>query len=165
MPMANQYRLTEFGRAGEKWAAQELRRRGFDVELIGANSDFDLLVEGRVRGEVKAAVCSRGARGSGWRWQFSLRRHGLLVDEDVLFLLCYGEDLDGSPLATFVIPGDVLPGTLSKIDITSLDPATYRGAWARYREDWNQVANVLEHVPECGQLVLFRSMTEEEIPF
>lgn len=121
--------LEMFGKLGEEWVARELRRRGYAVQLIGESSNYDILLEGVARVEVKSAFLSTRRGGQG-RWQFSLRRRECDVDEDLLFLLCYedlGEDLDGDPEVVFVIPGDALPADLTKIDITSEDPRRYRG--------------------------------------
>ena len=161
--MTSYHELNEFGKLGEMWVVQELRRRGFVCEWIGKSSDYDLLIEGRARAEVKAAFCSPRPGNRQPRWQFSLRRHGLLVDEDLLFLLCW----DGLevPLATFIIPGSAVPETLSKIDITSSDPSAYRGQWAVYYEDWAQVNRIVSLLPMPEQLVLFREQRYEEIPF
>jgi len=157
------YPLAEFGKKGELWAAEELRRRGYVVEWIGGNSDYDLLLGGCARVEVKSAMLTRDLR-RGYRWQFSLRRHGLLVDEDVLFLLCWEGLEDGPPIAIFVIPGSAVDARLTKIEITSRDPRTYRGRWARYRGDWGQVRRVVERLP-AQQPVLFREQVQERIPY
>lgn len=160
--MSNRYALTEFGRHGERWVVQELRRRGYTVELISANSDYDLLVEGQARVEVKSATLTNGSRDRGQRWQFSLRRHNLSLDEELLFLLCY-HDLD-APLATFIIPNHALDADLSKIDITNPDPTAYAGKWAQYLDDWDQVARVVSQLP-ARKPTLFRELKEEIIPF
>ena len=73
-PSCKQVNLTEFGRMGERWVARKLRDLGFSVEEIGESSDCDLLVNVKMRVEVKAALPSLGAHGRGVRWQASLRR-------------------------------------------------------------------------------------------
>jgi len=157
------YPLTAFGEMGERWVVGELRRRGYVVEWIGGRSAYDLLIEGYARAEVKSATLAKNALRGGYRWQFNLRRHGLLVDEDVLFLLCW-EDLEGPPVAVFVVPGSAVYAQLSKIEITSRDPCTYRGRWSRYREDWGQVRQVVERLP-ARQRPLFRRRVQERVPF
>lgn len=159
--------LADFGEMGERWVARELRRRGFDVTWVADRSDYDLLISGRLRAEVKAATRSNGSgNGRQSRWQFSLRRHGLPLDEELLFLLCY-DDVTCDPVTVFVVPGDVLPERLSKIDITSYDPLTYRGKWARYREDWSQVGRMMRIAPPVAQPSLFRyaSVSVDDVPF
>ena len=155
--------LTGFGRVGEQWVIEQLRQRGYTVEWIGDNSDYDLLLEGQARAEVKSAFLTSGSRGNKGRWQFSLRRHGLAVDEDLLFLLCF-QDLETPPLAVFIIPGRALGPTLSKIDVTSADPTRYRGKWAQYRGDWSQVEGVIERL-SVSKPVLFRLEIKQKIPF
>lgn len=152
--------LTALGTLGEIWVARQLRQRGYTVELIGASSDFDLLVEGVIRVEVKSALPSAG--NGGVRYQFSLRRHGLSLDEELLVLLCY--HIAGAAPAAFIIPNHALPRDLTKIDITSPDPADYTGQWALYRNDWAQVSQIVA-ATACRKPELFRSRTEEPIPF
>jgi len=118
-----------------------------------------------VRGEVKSAFVTHkrvAGRYDGWGWQFSLRRNGKAVDEDLLFLVCY-EDV-GKPLATFIIPGDALDSRLSKIDITARDPRRYRGRWSIYCNDWSGVERVVNRAP-MHKHSLFRAVEDEAIPF
>ena len=149
-----------FGRIGERWVVQQLRQRGYVAEWISKSSDYDILLEGIARVEVKSAFVSPGSNG-GKRWQFSLRRHGLVVDEDLLFLLCY-DDLDEAPIGVFIIPGKEI-GMISKIDITHRDPYKYRGKWSHWRDAWLEVLRTVASLP-ARQPVLFRAM-EREIPF
>lgn len=162
MKIASRTDLEMFGKMGEAWVARELRRRGYAVELIGESSDYAILLEGVARVEVKSALLSNG-RGRRVRWQFSLRRRGNDVDEDLLFLLCY-KDLDSDPVAVFVIPGRALSAKLSKIDVTSRDPRRYRGKWARFRDAWLEVQRVVDDLP-ARQPALFRRRVEEPVPF
>jgi len=156
--------LTAFGEEGERWVVGFLRRRGYSVEWIGGNTDYDVLIEGCVKAEVKTATLSAGARGLGsGRWQFSLRRNGKLVDEHLLFLVCW-LDLDEDPVAVFVIPGRELDEELAKIDITTGNPEAYGGRWSRYYEAWEVVDQVLARVP-ARKPELFREEIQEEIPF
>lgn len=151
----------QFGKIGEQWVVQQLRQRGYAAEWIGECSDYDILLEGAARVEVKSAFVSPGSNGGG-RWQFSLRRHGLVVDEELLFLLCY-DNLDDPPSCVFVIPGEAV-GMISKIDITSSDPYKYRGLWARWRNAWQQVERAVAGL-SARQPVLFRAEAEGDIPF
>jgi len=163
--MTSRQSLNGFGEAGERWVAQELRERGLTVEWIGSRTDYDLLIEGCAKGEVKSAFLSDNSnhRGSG-RWQFSLRRNGVLVDEHVLFLVCY-QDLESDPLAVFVIPGDALDAELSKIDITSADPRDYGGQWARFRDAWDVVDRVVARLPARKPELIRPRVQDEEVPF
>jgi hypothetical protein len=162
--MTSREALNGFGEIGELWVAHQLRDRGLTVEWIGGTTEYDLLIEGCAKAEVKSALLSDNSNGRGnGRYQFSLRRHGVLVDEHVLFLVCY-QDLETDPLAVFVIPGDALDAELSKIDITSADPRDYGGQWAPYRDDWDVVDDVVASLP-ARKPALIRSRVEEEIPF
>lgn len=161
--MTRRERLEQFGELGERWAAGELRRRGFNVVWIGGNTDYDLLLEGVARVEVKSALLS-GRHGRGTcSWQFSLRRHGRLVDEELLLLLCF-DDLDAGPLAAFVIPGAAVPADLTKIHISSRDPRAYAGKWAAYRDAWHLVRPLVLCLYEKGrrQLAMLREVEIEE---
>jgi len=126
---------------GELWVVERLRRQGWMVEWVGPSSDYDILVEGCCRVEVKSAFVThrkRKERWDGWAWQFSLRRNGLLVDEDLLVLLCY-ERLYEPPVSVFVVPGCALDAEICKIDITSRDPGRYTGRWSVFRDSWDGV--------------------------
>jgi len=138
------YDLTEFGRNGERWVAEKLRGLGFAVEAYGGPNDFDLMVGGSVRVEVKTARVSQYRKGRGGAFQFSLRRHQLEVDEDLLILLCWRGDDD---VVAFVIPGMAVDNGLCKVTITSEDPFLYGGKWAKYRENWSQVGEIVESAP------------------
>lgn len=154
--------MEQVGKIGERWVVEDLRRRGYTAEWIGKSSDYDVLIEGAVRAEVKSALLGR-YRGNGYRWQFSLRRHGLDVDEDLLFLLCYDDLDEPPPVAVFIIPGNVLPRQLTQIDITSQNPREYRGKWQGYLDAWENVERVVGEV-RVTKPTLFRSRTEA-IPF
>jgi hypothetical protein len=154
--------LEAFGRLGERFVVEQLRRRGFTAELIGESSDYDILLEGRAKVEVKSAFLTEQHRGRG-RYQFSLRRHGAEIDEDILFLLCY-EDVEAAPIAVFVIPGHALPATLSKIDITSRNPRQYMGKWAPYLGAWDVVRRTVNRLP-FTKPDLFRTARPDAIPF
>jgi hypothetical protein len=137
---------------------------GHTVAWIGGSSDYDLLLEGVARVEVKSALRTENSnnRGSG-RYQFSLRRHGLEVDEELLVLLCY-EDLGEDPVAAFVIPGEAVDPERTKIDITRADPTAYTGKWAAYLEAWEEVGRVMRTTP-ATQPTLCRPEPVEVIPF
>ena len=151
---------SQFGQEGELYVADELRRRGYVVEWVGDHADYDLVIDGRVRAEVKSAFRTPGHRGQ--RWQFSLRRHGLEIDEELLFLLCYDDEMEIA--GVFVIPGAEVEPDLTKIDITS-SPSSYHGRWASFLGAWGRVDDVLDAMPR-GQAVLFRPQrVEEPIPF
>lgn len=140
-----------FGRDGEEYIVDELRSRGLDAHRLPGNNGSDIAI-GDALAEVKSAH-----KTDPNRWQFSFRRHRIRVnDEDIFFLICYNGD--DTVLAVFVIPGAAIPDELTKIDITS-HPATYRGKWARYRNDWSGVDAIVRNAQRA------EAFDPGEIPF
>jgi hypothetical protein len=157
--MIKRHAQNEFGKMGEKWCAEELARRGFSVVPRGGPKHYDFLVNGKARVEVKASHYSvRHLSNRTAAYQFSLRRYGLMVDEDLLILLCYNGSSD-DPLGAFVIPGSEVRPTLKKISITSKDPAVYTGKWAKWWNAWDVVKDVVNGAGAVDKLEV------EEIPF
>lgn len=75
MSAAAQEQIVErvkFGLSREKWVAAILRRAGHSVQQMNYTSWFDLLVDGKLRVEVKASEFS----AEKLNWQFNLHRHG-----------------------------------------------------------------------------------------
>jgi hypothetical protein len=143
----------ELGEMGEEWTANKLRGMGHDTKRTGSSETYDVIVNGRMRVEVKSALLTTG--NGGHRWQYSLRRNGLPFTEDLLVLLCY-PDMESDPIHSFVITGSQVDEMLTKIDITHADPAMYTGRWAKYLDDWDNVERVLPHcVPVTGQEIPF----------
>lgn len=158
---------TLLGKAGELYITRQLRLLGFEVEWIGGKTAYDLRIERTVLGEVKSSTLGKRTGNRQSRWQFSLRRHGLLMTEQLLFLVFYPSevylDFEIDPICVFVIPGDEIDRMLTKIDITSELPAEYGGKWARFREDWGQVRRVTSQARPGRQIKLFRE--QDKIPF
>ena len=143
----------KFGIMGEKYAVKKLCELGYDAERA-SRTDYDILISGRMRVEVKSSTLSHGI-GNRWLWQFCLRRNGLPFDEDLLIALCYSR-LDLDPNHAFIIPGTVIGNQLTKISITKTDPVEYAGKWRWFLDYWDQVGIVLPGCPE---------LEEEVIPF
>lgn len=143
------------GRLGEEYVASVLRSMGYDVVLVADTESHDLLIGTRFRVEVKSALeTERIVGGRPYPvWQFSLRRHGLPVDEDLVVLCCYDEE-ENPPRTTFVIPGELVDEGLTKIDVTT-DPERYAGRWAWCANRWVAVDAVIGGVqmelPEKGE--------------
>ncbi len=161
-------RYQQFGEMGEEIAANELRRRGYQVEKIGGTSSYDHLINHKMTVEVKSATSSKGNQ-RGYKnidkcrqWQFSFGRHELPIDEHLILLLCFDADLEKRPVF-FIIPGAVLEPNRRTIKITT-GPLRYSGKWAKYREAWAVVDEVLAELLDI-QPELFKKPTEEEIPF
>lgn len=152
-----QHHNNEFGKAGERWALEELERLGHSVVPYGGSRGFDLLVDGKASVEVKAATKGKKGRRHTTRWQANLSRHGKKFDEDLLLLLCYNGDSE--PLGAFVIPGSEIRTDLTSISISSPDPAKYRGQWAKFWNAWEQVDQILDGIEGLY------SDEDDEIPF
>lgn len=137
----------DVGYAGEEAVAEILKGKGYQVEA-GGNGDCDLTLEGICTVEVKTANASGRTDRKAKRWQFCLFAHperDKPFAEDLLILRC-----ETTPPTHFVIPGViVLRGTI-KIDITTKDPAKYRGKWAFYRERWDLIDTVLKWCKDRG---------------
>ena len=162
--MTSRHQLTKFGRDGEKWLVQELARRGFNAVQTSGNHSFDVTVANPDRQpisvEVKSALPSKRKGNRSPRWQFSLRRRGLPIDEDLLVLLCYRSITPTiahpvpSPEQIYIIPGVKIRETLTKIDIGT---KSYKGKWLVYLGAWAWADWALEN-PRLEK-------TESEIPF
>lgn len=152
------HKYTDFGSFGEQFALHRLSLMGYRVTNVSTTTNHDIELESRHRIEVKAAMLSESGRPGRLWWQFSFRRRGLLIDEDLLILLCYF-DIDKDPVA-FVIPGDGVNPLLKKITIPSNDPRDYRGKWSVYIERWDLIEKVVGRSPR-SRIVL----EKEKVPF
>lgn len=144
-----------FGRAGEEWAVTKLNEIGaseripYQAEGKVGNATSDILVErtclgvtARICIEVKSATRTRRKRGgNSYRWQFSLKRHGLPLDEEIFLFLCYGDDLK-APERVYVIPG-ILIKDLTKLDVPATPGKQYRGRWEKNLDAWHQISLAL----------------------
>lgn len=153
------------GIMGEKYAVKKLHELGYNAKRV-SHDNYDILISGRMRVEVKAATLSHGI-GNRWLWQFCLRRNGLPFDEDLLIALCYKQVsdtrlydwayvLEEHPSHAFIIPGTVINNKLTKISITKADPVEYAGKWRWFLDYWDQVGVTLLGCPE---------LEDEVIPF
>lgn len=59
------------GLKGEELVAEKLRKMGLKVELTEPTAEFDLLVDGNVRVEVKSSVIKNDTTGSYFKFQLS----------------------------------------------------------------------------------------------
>jgi hypothetical protein len=126
----------ELGATGELYTMRLLQSAGLRVE---AGGPADLLADG-IPIEVKAArpgpYRTRGYTG----YQFCLRRDGRNgLQGRVVVLLCYWHET-AEPVA-FVIPAEAL-GKRRKVVIPG-QPWTYAGAWARWYQRWETIADVM----------------------
>lgn len=161
IPGGQKDRANETGAIGETLALSAIERQGYQVAKCPHNSPHDLVVGGYVTVEVKTAHPTKGARGHGRRWQFCLYSHpergARPFAQDMLLLCCLPPRADGRPVF-YVIPGGQVPPGLTKLDITS-KPGQYTGKWARYREAWQLVWELIEDLATRGL------PPEPEIPF
>ncbi len=134
-----------FGRMGEKFVADGLRDRGCHVLEVGTRSRTDLIVNGNVTVEVKAATLTkrRVQRGGEYNhWHFSFRRNGLPNDSDFAVLVCFGDDMEA--VGSFVIPGYAVGMNRRTVKITREDPEDYSGKWAEFYERWDALLQLVE---------------------
>lgn len=151
----------DFGKEAELYICGELQERSLNVVHIGSTYEYDLLINGNIRAEVKAAIPTGASGNRSQRWQFSFGRHNKLNDEELVFLVCYDNDL--AIQGVFVIPGCDVGPRLKKIDITSsLDK--YHGKWAKYLGKWNVVEDIVAVYTSKTRLER-EAAPEEEIPF
>lgn len=75
----------ELGRRGELLFYNFLRSRGIKADYQGFHSEYDFLVQGRWRVELKTARPAR--RGAGLQWSFNLTRPGGLSKNTDFYVL------------------------------------------------------------------------------
>jgi len=115
-----------------------LQGMGYRVSKTGHNERWDLWCEG-VRVEVKASSW-------GGRYQANLRGN----EADVLILGCVN-----GIVSYFVIPWEKL-GDRRTVEVCSEDPEAYHGQWARWREAWGVVDDLVsDPPPNPWQMPLF----------
>jgi hypothetical protein len=158
MPVSpKRHYCNEFGAHGERRAKAILEQHGYSVEYYGGSNGFDFVVNERVTLDVKTATCGGPGGRRGYTWQFSLSKHNVHYQEDIVLLLCFDDPGDDDPIAVFVIPGKET-WDLRKINITSRDPRDYKGKWARYRDDWSALDKAIQTKDVFKEKV-------EDIPF
>jgi hypothetical protein len=116
----------------ENRAIVALNALDLDVHLNGQNGHVDLIVNGRLRVEVKGAFFTSHKTRTG-RYQFNTRNY-----PDVYVLHCLGD-----VPTSFVIPQRAI-GDRRNVAIWSRDPRDYKGRWAKYRNAWHVVLEELE---------------------
>jgi len=119
----------EFGRLAEQKVAYELHKRGHEVAFQGYRAPFDLLVDGRLRVEVKASRWhqQRGGRRR-YRYQANIRN-----EADVVVFCCVNGDFH-----FFVIPA-VAVGERRHLCVRRYDPGEYEGQWSEWLGAWDVV--------------------------
>jgi hypothetical protein len=115
----------------ERHVYEALRALGYDVCRQGHNSRFDILVDGRLRVEVKASRWH--ANGTRGRYQALFHNRA----DVVVFCPVNGK------VHHFLIPSGELSGP-TNLAIWSHDPARYGGQWATWFERWDTIAAALE---------------------
>ena len=116
----------------EEFASWMLDYLGYDVRENGHNDHCDLVINGKLRVEVKGALWSSSSTREG-RYQFNTRQH-----PDVYILRCLT-----IPGAAFIIPGREI-GSRTNIAIWSRNPYKYNGQWAKYMNTWDVIRTELE---------------------
>lgn len=62
-----------------------LRQQGFKVELAGYYAPFDILVDSKIRVEVK--TCAGIQKNGSTQWAFNIQRHGKISEETDFYIL------------------------------------------------------------------------------
>jgi hypothetical protein len=131
----------KFGLVGEKWAVNQLKRRGYDARLISSFfANFDILIDGLLLCEVKLSrFYLRTVRKGYYRptWHFDVGRVPGNVDS-LIILICEDEKGQWWP---YIVPSWFLLGR-SSVAITS-HPSKYKGFLAKCLKNWSYVPEVL----------------------
>lgn len=114
----------QFAQMAEHRVGYQLFKRGHQVALQGYRSPFDLLVDGGIRVEVKAA-----------HWDEHQHRYQANVRNDADFVVFCA--VNGA-FHFFVIPGKEI-GSRRNIAVWSYEPAQYAGRWARFLGAWDLI--------------------------
>ncbi|RME74963.1 MAG: hypothetical protein D6784_08885 [Chloroflexi bacterium] len=132
----------KYGLRGEIWVARKLEQLGYDVKMLrDFNADYDLLVDGLVKVEVKTArkklYRKRGDKFR-YRWQFKTANFYPREEMAIVFLC---ETFTGFfPFVTF---GSLVKGRLT-VQVTSA-PVYYRGWLAPWRDAWWVIDRVKQY--------------------
>jgi len=129
--------------SAERELAARLLIAGHAVARTGRNERFDLVVDGRLRVEVKASTWTAAAHGRG--------RYGALLHNRA-DLVCW---LIAPTGTWFIIPMRHL-GKRTYLSVTSQDPASYRGQWASYRGRWDWIDALLAELASTGVEVAYQ---------
>lgn len=128
----------EFGDEITAKIAGKLEEMGYIVETTSHKAHHDLLVNGRLRIEVKAALWTRDRQGDQrrGRYQANLRKNRADL---YIFVARNGRD------HAFIIPAEAVAGQRS-LTIRTNNPRHYTGRLARYYEAWGLVGEALASV-------------------
>jgi hypothetical protein len=122
------------GAATELRATAELLERGFDVTRPVVDAGYDLLLDGRVRVQVKASRIRLNGAGGGTQYVFSFKR-GLAAD----FLVCRGVEGD----RWWIVPASVVPAGATSLSI-SPDPPNPGGRGRPAKVDFREYLDAWE---------------------
>lgn len=141
----------KLGETGEHEVAEVLRSLGHEVEHFGHNSFFDIVLSDRVTVEVKTALATKRPGNRVDRWQFILHKKGdgRPMEEDILILRCQTGIGEDDEAYHYVIPGKLLNGDLTKIDIAS-HPEKYGGKYSLFLEAWALVDAIVAQAEKEG---------------
>lgn len=129
-----------YGLNAERWATEQLIKRGYDAFLLGRFTDkADILINDHVPCEVKIRrKYMRKVRDGYYRptWLFEVARSSHYTDS-LFILICD----DGALWHPFIVPSWYFFGR-ANVSITS-HPTQYRGYVADCLNCWGNVADVL----------------------
>ena len=124
-----------FGVLGEFLVLNKLANLGYNTDWKGGHNEYDILVDDKLRVEVKIASLDEKRN----RFQFSMCRNLDRLNADIAILVCW---IDDEHYWCYVIPAGKIPSGQKKIDITS-HPDSYQGKWSRWIDAWHVVDTIL----------------------
>ena len=134
----------QFGRDIEDHVYNKLVSLGYAAERQGANHPYDILLNGKLKIEVKGARYHRTRNGKG-RYQATYHN-----DADVLIIVL----ATGKGARYLVIPCASMPE--QNLAIWRKDAEKYTGLWAFYLERWDKIGDLLfDTPPPAQQMALF----------
>ena len=138
--------------------AEQLRRMDLDVQAMPPITGADLLVNGRVRIAVRAAL--RAARQHRVRvggrlyeyqrhiWQFNFHRHGRVGRRYCDYFICLPLASDNAPNVHEAL---IIPWTARRGMTLHIAREPYEGWYARYRDAWEQLRRRCDAAGRAGQ--------------
>lgn len=140
-PSADDWRGQTVALASEVEAAvaARLTAQGHTVAMTSHKAAVDLIIDDRLRIEVKASLYRRDTDPERDRWRYQANVRKRQTAADIVIFVC--RNLKSGD-HYFVIPGRELRNQRS-ITIRIFDPRRYRGRWAQYLEGWGLIKELL----------------------
>ncbi|MCB9080023.1 MAG: hypothetical protein H6631_20655 [Anaerolineaceae bacterium] len=135
-PRADNHALA---REVEGWIAGELEALGHVVRFTTHKAAYDLLIDGRLRIEVKASrwLPDSDPGRERWRYQANIRTRQKTADV-VIFVA-----VNSRGRWPFIMPAEAV-GNRRSITIRTFDPTYYAGRWSKWLLAWDVLGPALE---------------------